>query len=87
MEARRLREVEPLQDGLLARGEKGALTTVPWSVARVTRCSRWSSWRRLRQVSWVRFSATRISSRASQQEGGEWTEETVHHAHATVIVS
>jgi hypothetical protein len=42
----------------------------PSAVARVTRCIRSSSWRRLRQVSPVAFSTTRISSRASQQS---WT--------------
>ena len=50
------------------RAERWA--TVPAGVARVTRCIRSSSWRRLRQVSPVVFSATRMSSSASQQS---WT--------------
>ena len=40
--------------------------TGPWSVARVTRCQRSSSWRALRQVSPAAFSITRRSSSASQ---------------------
>jgi hypothetical protein len=52
----------------VVRAERWA--TWPSVVARVTRCMRSSSWRRLRQVSPVAFSMTRISSSASQHS---WT--------------
>lgn len=39
--------------------------SVPWSVVKVTRCMPSTSLRRLRQASWVRFSAAGIIGRAS----------------------
>ena len=66
-EQRGLLDAEGAEDLLLVGGELGPLAAVPAWPANVPRCRRWSSSRRLRQVSPVWFSAIRISSSASQQ--------------------